>query len=104
MGARRQFSREFKIETVKLVIERGVAVAQVARDLDVHETRLRVWLRELTADPLQRHSMQIEINRPLYMDEATREPNAGFEPLRQNLQKVMAVVSDYVRQQLPVRG
>ena len=48
--------------------------------------------------------MQIEINRPLYMDEATREPNAGFEPLRQNLQKVMAVVSDYVRQQLPLRG
>lgn len=61
-------------------------------------------LADIGQPHLQRHSMQIEINRPLYMDEATREPNAGFEPLRQNLQKVMAVVSDYVRQQLPVRG
>jgi transposase len=53
MGTRRQFSREFKVEAVKLVTERGVAVAQAARDLDVHETRLRAWMRELKADPQQ---------------------------------------------------
>lgn len=29
---RRQFSREFKLEAVKLVKERGVSVAQAARD------------------------------------------------------------------------
>lgn len=46
MGTRRQFSLEFKVEAVKLVTERGVAVAQAARDLDVHETRLRAWMRE----------------------------------------------------------
>ena len=34
---RRRFSREFKIEAVKLVRERGVSVAQAGRDLDVHE-------------------------------------------------------------------
>lgn len=61
-------------------------------------------LAEIGQPHLHRHSMQIEINRPVYMDETTREPNAGFEPLRQNLHKVMAVVADYVRQQLPVRG
>lgn len=33
---RRKFSREFKLEAVKLVRERGVAVAQAARDLDLH--------------------------------------------------------------------
>lgn len=33
--------------------ERGVAVAQAARDLDVHETRLRAWMKELAADPQQ---------------------------------------------------
>lgn len=41
MVTRRQFSREFKIEAVKLVTERGVAASQVARDLDVHENVLR---------------------------------------------------------------
>ena len=35
MERRRTFSREFKLEAVKLVTERGVAVAQAAKDLDV---------------------------------------------------------------------
>jgi transposase len=46
---RRKFSREFKLEAVRLVRERGVAVAQAARDLDVHENVLRKWVRELSA-------------------------------------------------------
>jgi transposase len=46
---RRKFSREFKLEAVRLVKERGVAVAQAARDLDVHENVLRKWVREFAA-------------------------------------------------------
>ena len=53
MGTRRQFSREFKLEAVRLVKERGVSVAQAARDLDVHENVLRKWMRELAADAQQ---------------------------------------------------
>ena len=37
MATRREFSREFKLEAVKLVKERGVTAPQAARDLDVHE-------------------------------------------------------------------
>ena len=48
---RRKFSREFKLEAVRLVKDRGVAVAQAARDLDLHENVLRKWVRELSADP-----------------------------------------------------
>ena len=48
---RRKFSREFKLEAVKLVRDRGVAVAQAARDLDVHENVLRKWVREAEVDP-----------------------------------------------------
>jgi transposase len=50
---RRRFSREFKVEAVKLVRERGVSVAQAARDLDVHENVLRKWVKEFGADPVQ---------------------------------------------------
>ena len=50
---RRNFSREFKLEAIKLIKERGVAVAQAARDLDVAESVLRRWLREGIADPQQ---------------------------------------------------
>lgn len=45
MERRRTFSREFKLKAVKLVTERGVAVAQAAKDLDVHENVLRKWVR-----------------------------------------------------------
>ena len=50
---RRKFSREFKLEAVKLVRERGVAVAQAARDLDLHVNALRKWVREQSSDPQQ---------------------------------------------------
>ncbi|MEG1734268.1 MAG: N-formylglutamate amidohydrolase [Comamonas sp.] len=48
---------------------------------------------------LNRHSLQIEIRRPVYMNEDTREPNAGFAPLQQHFRQLMAVVADYVRQE-----
>ncbi|MFZ0872080.1 MAG: IS3 family transposase [Rhodanobacter sp.] len=51
MATRRTFSSEFKREAVRLVMERGVAIGQAARDLDLHENVLRKWVRELTADP-----------------------------------------------------
>ena len=49
--ARRKFSREFRIEAAWLVTDRGVAVAQAARDLDVAESLPRRWMRKLTATP-----------------------------------------------------
>lgn len=48
---RRRFGREFKLEAVKLVRERGVTVAQAARDLDLHENLLRKWVKDFAADP-----------------------------------------------------
>lgn len=50
MVQRRKFSREFKLEAVKLVLERGVSAAQAARDLDVHANVLRKWIREAEGD------------------------------------------------------
>lgn len=50
---RRKFSREFKLEAVKLVRDRGVTSAQASRDLGVHANVLRKWVRELVADPAQ---------------------------------------------------
>ena len=50
---RRKFTREFKLEAVKLIQDRGVSVAQAARDLGVHGTVLRRWVQECVADPQQ---------------------------------------------------
>ncbi|CAM3129880.1 Transposase [Paracoccus aminovorans] len=48
---RRKFSREFKVEAVRLMTDRGVAVAQAALDLYVAESVLRRRIRELTTTP-----------------------------------------------------
>ena len=50
---RRKFSREFKLEAVKLIKERGVSVAQASRDLGVHGTVLRSWVKAFSDDPEQ---------------------------------------------------
>lgn len=49
--ARRSFTREFKLEAVRLVSERGLSVSQAARDLDIHENVLRKWVRQYREDP-----------------------------------------------------
>jgi transposase-like protein len=38
---RRKFTREFKLEAVKLIKERGVSYVQAAQDLGVHQSVLR---------------------------------------------------------------
>ena len=67
---RRKFTREFKLEAVKLIKERGVTVAQAARDLDVHGTVLRNWVKAFADDPQhafpghgQMNPEQLEIER-----------------------------------------
>ena len=40
---RRIFTREFKVEAVKLVTEKGYSVTEAARSLDIGQTLLRSW-------------------------------------------------------------
>tara|TARA_R110002020_G_scaffold97698_1_gene232848 strand:+ start:427 stop:678 length:252 start_codon:yes stop_codon:yes gene_type:complete len=47
----RTFSREFTIEAVKLVTERGVSVPQACRDLELEESVLRRWMRDAAVSP-----------------------------------------------------
>jgi transposase len=49
--ARRQYTREFKLEAVRLIKERGVSVIQEARNLEVGENVLRRWAKEVSGDP-----------------------------------------------------
>jgi len=67
---RKNFSREFKLEAVNLVRERGVSIAQAARDLEINHNMLRRWVKEFGADPAhafpglgQMKPEQLEIDR-----------------------------------------
>jgi len=43
---RRTYSREYKIEAVRMTTEGGVSVAKAARDLEVNENTLHNWRRQ----------------------------------------------------------
>ena len=54
------------------------------------------------SDPgARRHSLQIEVNRRLYMDERTREKSAGFAPLAADLHKLLVAIAAYAGARLP---
>ena len=76
---RRKFSREFKLEAVKLVRERGVSVSQAARDLDLHENVLRKWVREQAADP-----------GSAFPEHGVLKPEQEIERLRRELARMKA--------------
>ncbi len=47
---RRSFSKDFKLEAVKLIKEGGLSVARTAKDLGVYETSLRRWIKQFEVD------------------------------------------------------
>jgi len=49
-------------------------------------------VRRYSAPDQQRHSIQIEINRKLYMSEETLQLNAGFGPLKTHLQSLVKLL------------
>ena len=47
---RRKFTREFKLEAVRLIKDRGVSYVQASQDLGVHMSQLRDWVKKFGAD------------------------------------------------------
>ncbi|KAI3594226.1 putative hydrolase [Cupriavidus sp. U2] len=48
----------------------------------------------------RRNSLQIEIRRPLYMDEATKAPNEGFATLQRDLASLAERIAMYIRSRI----
>ncbi len=51
--ARRQFSEEFRIGAIRLVLDEGKTVGAVARELDLTPSSLAKWVRQARADRTQ---------------------------------------------------
>ncbi len=65
-------------------------------DVKVNDPYKGVELVRAFSDPgSNRHSLQIEVNRRLYMDERTRMRNANFPALRQHLDRLVRVIAEY---------
>ena len=84
-------------------------VALTLRDMG-YEVRINdpykgVELVRAYSDPADhKHSLQIEVNRKLYMDETSREPNANFAKLQADITTLIAAISIYAREHIPAHG
>jgi transposase len=47
---RKYYSKQFKIDAVKLVTEQGYKVSEAARSLGIHHTSLRHWKKQFETD------------------------------------------------------
>jgi transposase len=46
MARRRTYTREFKVEAVRLVLEEKRSITEVAASLGIHKTVLRKWVQD----------------------------------------------------------
>src|SRR2546427_6816822 len=78
---RRQFSREFKEEAVRLWAESGRPLAQIARELTVRTEQLRRWRRQLgavKADPTAARETEAQEVRRLRRGGWNPRPGRGL--------------------------
>ena len=91
---RRQYTKEFKIEAVRLIIEEGRPISDVARELGIGENLLHRWKKkseEGKIDPFPgqgRLSPEDEELRPL------RRENKRLRMERDILKKAVAIFSE----------
>jgi len=77
------------------------ALEGMGYDVAINDPYKGVELVKKHGRPAQRrHSLQIEVNRRLYMDEITLVPNAGYEKLERDLEKLLAEVASFIRRNL----
>lgn len=50
MTARKQYTKEFKLDAVSLVLDQGHTTSEVSRSLEINANMLRRWIREYQAD------------------------------------------------------
>ena len=76
-------------------------LAGMGYDVRVNDPYKGVELVRAYSNPAEgRMSLQLEINKRLYMDEATRTKSAGFAPLQRQLMTLVDAVLDYAAAEL----
>ena len=90
---RRRFKREFKLEAVRMVVEGGHRVTEVARDLELRPDMLRRWQREFEGDQQQAFPGQGHLKPD---EEEMRRLRRELERVREErdiLKKALAIFS-----------
>lgn len=87
-------SQDFTVFVAQAFEQRGYTVA-------INDPYSGMDLLSTHGDPAhQSHSLQIELNRSLYLDESTREPLPRFSQVQTDITSLLTDVARFVQQQL----
>jgi len=50
MEPRKQYTKEFKLDAISLVVDQGLTIAEAARSLEIRANMLGRWIKENEAD------------------------------------------------------
>ena len=50
MEARKQYTKEFKLDAISLVVDQGLTIAEAARSMEIRANMLGRWIKENEAD------------------------------------------------------
>ena len=94
---RRKFTKEFKVEAVRLLDQPGMSVPKAAGDLGVPENTLYRWRRELTEDGVEAFRGQGRLRSDQEELARLRRENAELRMEREILKKATAFFAKHQR-------
>ncbi len=87
---RKHYSKQFKIDAVKLVTEQGFNVSEAARNLGIHHSSLRRWKRQLESDGNQAFPGKGNLSTEKQELDRLRKENKRLRMEREILKKAAA--------------
>ena len=93
VSRRKSFTREFKIETVKLVTDSDLTVNEVASDLDIHPNTLYRWVRQFGENPEEAFPGKGKQTSEAEQLRLLKRDNQRLRMERDILKKAMAIFS-----------
>lgn len=93
VSRRRRFTREFKIETVKLVIQGDNSVPQIATDMGIHANTLYRWVQQYSDKPQEAFPGTGHMTSDAEMIRQLKRENDRLKMERDILKKAMAIFS-----------
>ena len=87
---RKHYSKQFKIDAVKLITEQGFNVSEAARNLGIHHSSLRRWKSQLESDGNQAFPGKGNLNSDKEELNRLRKENKRLRMERDILKKATA--------------
>jgi transposase len=93
VSRRRRYTREFKIETVKLITDGDNSVSQVAVDMGIHHNTLYKWIRQFSEKPQEAFPGSGHLTTEAEQIRQLKRENERLKMERDILKKAMAIFS-----------